>query len=97
MSARSCGLPCRSGFRGRPIPRSQAALRALFELPQWAPTCARENRETWCVPLPGKLAPSQGEREDREIAATDAEIDNLVYELYGITDEGREIIEGKNA
>jgi len=31
---------------------------------------------------------------DREIAATDAEIDNLVYELYGITDEERKIIEG---
>jgi hypothetical protein len=31
---------------------------------------------------------------EREIAATDAEIDNLVYELYGITDEERKIIEG---
>ena len=31
---------------------------------------------------------------DREIAATDAEINNLVYELYGITDEERKIIEG---
>jgi hypothetical protein len=30
---------------------------------------------------------------DREIAATDAEIDNLVYELYGITDEERNLIE----
>ena len=29
-----------------------------------------------------------------EIAATDAEIDELVYELYGITDEVRRIIEG---
>lgn len=27
-------------------------------------------------------------------AATDAEIDNLVYELYGITEEERKIIEG---
>jgi hypothetical protein len=35
----------------------------------------------------GKLARSQVERLDREIAATDAEIDELVYELYGITDE----------
>ena len=31
---------------------------------------------------------------DREIAATDAEIDILVCELYGITDEERKIIEG---
>ena len=41
----------------------------------------------------GKLAPSQVERVGREIAATDAEIDDLVYELYMITDEDRKIIE----
>jgi hypothetical protein len=33
------------------------------------------------------------DRLEREIAATDAEIDDLVYELYGITDEERKIIE----
>lgn len=42
----------------------------------------------------GKLAPSEVERLDREIAATDAEIDDLVYELYGITEEERKIVEG---
>ena len=42
----------------------------------------------------GKLAPSQLDRLEREIASTDAEIDNLVYELYGITDAERKIIEG---
>jgi len=42
----------------------------------------------------GKLAPSEGDRIEREIASADAEIDDLVYELYGITDEEREIIEG---
>jgi hypothetical protein len=31
---------------------------------------------------------------DRQIAASDAAIDNLVYELYGLTDEERRIIEG---
>jgi hypothetical protein len=31
---------------------------------------------------------------EREIAATDGEIDELVYELYGITEEERKIIEG---
>ncbi len=41
----------------------------------------------------GKLAPSQVERVDREIATTDAEIDELVYELYGFTAEERKIIE----
>jgi len=42
----------------------------------------------------GKLAPSELDRVDREIAATDAEIDELVYELYGITDQEVKIIEG---
>ena len=41
----------------------------------------------------GKLAPSDLDRLEREIATTDAQIDNLVYELYGITDEERKIIE----
>ncbi len=31
---------------------------------------------------------------EREIASTDREIDELVYELYGVTDEERKIIEG---
>ena len=41
----------------------------------------------------GKLAPSELDRLEREIAATDAQIDDLVYELYEITDEERTIIE----
>ena len=41
----------------------------------------------------GKLAPSEVDRIEREIASADAEIDDLVYELYGITDEERKIIE----
>lgn len=40
-----------------------------------------------------KLAPSQLARLEREIAATDEEIDDLVYSLYGITAEERKIIE----
>jgi hypothetical protein len=41
----------------------------------------------------GKLLPSELARIEREIAAADAEIDDLVYELYGITAEERKIIE----
>jgi len=41
----------------------------------------------------GNLAPSELDRLDREIAATDAEMDDLVYELYGISDEERRIVE----
>jgi hypothetical protein len=40
-----------------------------------------------------KLAPSELERLERGVAATDAEIDELVYELYAITAEERKIIE----
>jgi len=41
-----------------------------------------------------KLAPPELERVEREISTTDQEIDELVYELYDITDEERQIIEG---
>ncbi len=40
-----------------------------------------------------KPAPSELDRLEREIASTDAEIDGVVYELYGITDEERKIVE----
>jgi len=42
----------------------------------------------------GKLAPSQVDRLDREIRGCDREIDDLVYKLYGITEEERKIVEG---
>jgi hypothetical protein len=40
-----------------------------------------------------RLAPSAVERVEGEIADTDAEIDDLVYDLYRITKEERKIIE----
>jgi glycine oxidase len=40
----------------------------------------------------GKLAPSELDRLEREIATTDQEIDELVYELYAITDEESEAV-----
>ncbi|MFZ1974951.1 MAG: hypothetical protein WAU89_19050 [Candidatus Acidiferrales bacterium] len=42
----------------------------------------------------GKLAPSEMQRLERELVATDTEIDDLVFKLYGITDDERKIIEG---
>ena len=42
----------------------------------------------------GNRRPSELERLEREIAATDRQIDELVYELYGITPEELKIIEG---
>ncbi|MGC2089788.1 MAG: hypothetical protein WA638_10190, partial [Candidatus Acidiferrales bacterium] len=41
----------------------------------------------------GKLAPSELERLEREITATDAEIDDWVYALYEITNLERKIID----
>ena len=56
----------------------------------------RQARRCWILNKKkhsGKLAPSQLDRLERELATTDAEIDNLVYALYGITDEERTIVE----
>ena len=40
--------------------------------------------------------PPSAERDkiEREIAVTDEKIDGIVYELYGVTEEERRIIEG---
>ncbi len=40
--------------------------------------------------------PPSAEREkiEREIAVTDEKIDEIVYGLYGITEEGKRIIQG---
>ncbi len=38
--------------------------------------------------------PNEKERLQRQIAATDAQIDQLVYELYGLTDDEIKIVEG---
>jgi adenine-specific DNA-methyltransferase len=39
--------------------------------------------------------PFEQEQLEREIAATDAQIDRLVYELYGLTEEEIKIVEGE--
>ena len=43
----------------------------------------------------GKLAPSELDCVEREVASTDREIDEVVYELYVIADDERKIIEEK--
>jgi len=45
--------------------------------------------------LPKAKTPHETEALQRQIAATDGQIDNLVYELYGLTDEEIRIVEGK--
>ncbi len=44
--------------------------------------------------LAAAKAPADKKRIQRAIAATDRKIDALVYELYGLTDEERRIVEG---
>jgi hypothetical protein len=41
----------------------------------------------------GHRPPLQLEQIKREIASTDREIDDLTYDLYGITPENRKIVE----
>ena len=54
---------------------------------------------TQMLDLNKKLQDARLEQEktmlSRQIEATDASIDKLVYELYGLTDEGIKIVEGK--
>jgi hypothetical protein len=44
--------------------------------------------------LPKAKTPHEQESLKRTIAATDAQIDTLVCELYGLTDEEIKIVEG---
>ncbi|MFH1011711.1 MAG: TaqI-like C-terminal specificity domain-containing protein [bacterium] len=44
--------------------------------------------------LPKAKTPDEKTRLERQIAATDRQIDNLVYELYGLTEEEIKIVEG---
>ena len=44
--------------------------------------------------LPVARTPDEKTRIERDVAATDKAIDNLVYELYGLTDEEIAIVEG---
>lgn len=41
------------------------------------------------------LTPQEQERLAQQMAATDAQIDRLVYELYGLTEEEIKIVEGE--
>jgi hypothetical protein len=46
--------------------------------------------------LQGKTFDSEKEPLERQIAATDKIIDELIYKLYGLTEEEIKIVEGKN-
>jgi hypothetical protein len=44
--------------------------------------------------LPKAKTPHEQESLQRQIAATDKQIDTLVYELYGLTEAGIQVVEG---
>jgi type II restriction/modification system DNA methylase subunit YeeA len=43
--------------------------------------------------LTSKLLPQKREQIEREIVATDRQIDQLVYQLYGLTEDEIKIVE----
>ena len=43
---------------------------------------------------PAARTPQEQTALDRQIAATDAQIDGLVYDLYGLTEDEIKIVEG---
>ncbi len=45
--------------------------------------------------LPKAKTPHEQESLQRQIAATDRQIDKLVYELYGLTEQEIRIVEGE--
>jgi hypothetical protein len=45
--------------------------------------------------LPLTKTPQEKTALERQISATDGQIDKLVYELYGLTEEEIKIVEGK--
>jgi type I restriction-modification system DNA methylase subunit len=90
-------------FRKRFTSNNHIASNQLAELPLVIPVADAQGQMVTLVNRmldlnrkkhSGKLPSLELDRAEREIAATDAEIDSLVYELYGITGEERKIIEG---
>ena len=59
------------------------------------PPASRKQTGGQRPPLPDGGEDTGATDLDREIASTDAAIDDLVYELYGITDAERRIIEAR--
>ncbi len=86
----------------RVIPQVKASKLGSIPYPSYGPTQSEIIRlSAFCKKMlelnkkkySGKLASSEGARVEREIAATDQEIDELVYRLYCITDDERRLIE----
>jgi len=48
------------------------------------------------VRAPKKQSPSSRQLLDQKLAITDQQIDQLVYELYGLSEEETRIMEGAN-
>jgi hypothetical protein len=79
--------PVRRRPRHERLPTLVERMLELNKKTSVAPPSGRHSRQDAGATLPGKLAPSQVDRVDREMYAADAEIGKLVCELDSITDE----------
>ena len=71
-------------------------MRDSFSVRRWTPINAEGfglTPET--AEREGKQTPPEKEALERQIAATDRRIDELVYEVYGLTEEEVRIVEGE--
>ena len=84
ISRRSRNLACRIGFRG---PDSVARHDFMALLVDQMPLLHKQ--------LPQARTPHEQTALERWIEAADRQIDGLVYELYGLTEEEIAIVEGR--
>jgi predicted nucleic acid-binding Zn-ribbon protein len=92
-------------FRQRFSGNNHIASNQLARIP--VPDCDSKNHDNLVslveqmLNLHKKLAAAKLDHEkntlQRQIASTDKQIEELVYELYGLTEEERKIVEGQNA
>jgi hypothetical protein len=66
-----------------------------FVIPSVARNLSHEINNKRCLYKRTPVTPQEQERLSREIQSTDREIDRLVYELYGLTEEEIKIVDGE--
>jgi len=64
-------------------------------LPHWVKTALRRNRPVSSRKLEDAKLDHEKTLLSRQVEATDAAIDKLVYELYGLTEEEIGVVEGR--
>ena len=87
-----CGPPSRSPCTGDPPPVSWITCSIAPIAPE-----VKQNPGTCDKPLAAAKTPAAQTALQRQIDATDRQIDQLVYQLYGLTDEEIKIVEEATA